>query len=292
MVATNKNPKHESNRVWGWILAIIGGLLTLLGIAGAIFLNFHAHQNVILGFLLCSAPFMAIGVLLIILGTRWKIREEKKKPTIMLGCGGIIVFLIVGIILVALVNNTATRNLFKGGDIDTSIASQLTYIPLPTYTNYPTHTTVSTNQPTRTQKSTNSPSPSPTGPTNTPLPTNTPRPTSTPTVTPLPNLITCHAIIVKHDGATDLQWQEYKEEAQGRNIYFSGKIRQVYEDNWASLESKDECGVSIYRIPHEIAVRLYKGQYVEGYGTIKKLSWFLWVADIDINIIPETFIIH
>ena len=302
----NNGAKVKKHRIWDWILVIFGWLFMMAGVL--VFVNLFVQDpskesaplvtaannfGYMIGRYLIplffTATFLAIGVVLFISRIRRTIRKEKHKPVFVFSCGAMGVLLLTGLFCVMVVNNEPKGSIPQNAVKSPTNNLQPTYTPLPTFTAYPTYTLLPINTP----LPTDTPGPTNTfGPTNTPRATNTPRPTSSPTVTPLPNLVKCISIVAKHDMSTDIQWQEYRDEVLGRNIYFSGKVRQVYEDNSASLNSNDECGITIYRIPHDVALRLYKGQQVEGYGTIKSLFWFLWVAEIDINIIPETLIVR
>jgi hypothetical protein len=193
-------------------------------------------------------------------------KKPKKKRNILIGCGTIVVLLVVAAACCSMINSISSNK-------------QSAYTS-PTKTIIPP--SINSSNPINTL-----------GSRSTPGPTNTPQPTALPTATMWPNLISCSDLYAKHESSTDLQWQELKGEMVGENIYFSGSVGQVYEGNWASLSNSDDgCGININKIPHNIAVKLQKGQYVEGYGTIKDFSWFLGMVDIEINVIPDELIVH
>ena len=77
----------ESLPIWGWLVAIFGGLLMLLVVGWAFYIILNATQlttHVVIG-LFISVPFLATGVWLFILGIRWIINNEKKDSRIMWG---------------------------------------------------------------------------------------------------------------------------------------------------------------------------------------------------------------
>lgn len=287
-----KEVKGKNHRILGWILTIIGGLFTLAGIF--LLIVFSTTQSDISRFLF-TALFLAVGLILLIYGIRLINHKEIKKNIVLFSAGGVLV--LAAIFCVSVVSSgkpkeSSTQNI---ADSTTSIL-QPTYTQLPTYTAYPTNTSLPTNipGPTYTLGPTNTPEPTYTpSPTYTPLPTNTPVPTNTSSPTAFPNLITCDEIVAKHDSATDIQWQDYKDKVRGMNYHFSGEVRQVYDNNSVSISSDDaRCGTTVYSVPRDIAIGLSKGQHIEGYGTIKDLSWFLWVATVDVYLLPETIIVH
>jgi len=281
-----KEVKGKNHRIWGWILAIIGGLFTLAGIF--LLIVFSTTQSDISQYLF-SALFLAVGVLLLIFGIRLIIHKEIKKTIVLFSAGGVLVLAAIFCVFVVSSGKpkeSATQDIVES----TTSIQQPTYTQLPTYTAYPTNITLPTNTPgpTNTLGPTNTPEP-----TYTPSPTYTPLPTNTPLPTAFPNLITCDAIVAKHDSATDIQWQDYKDKVRGMNFPFSGEVQQVYDNNSVSISSDDtRCGTTIYSVPRDIAIGLSKGQHIKGYGTIKDLSWFLWVATVDVYAIPETIIVR
>lgn len=86
--------------------------------------------------------------------------------------------------------------------------------------------------------------------------------------------------MAKHDKSTDLQWDAYKDEVRGRNIYFSGEVYQVYEDYSAGISTNDDCGNIIYKIPPEIASSLTKGQHIAGFGTVRNMPGFCFMWEL------------
>jgi hypothetical protein len=251
MDTKSKEAKVESYPILGWILAIVGILLMVLGVWWAIYIIIHATQNVVTGLLILSVPFLAIGATLLILGIKWKNRKDRQIPTILLGCGGMIVFIVSGIIFVALVNSISKESPPQNSFVSITSSPQLSATL---------------------------------GLTLTPRPTITPRPTK------IPGVLECRDIISTHEGMTDMQWEEYKQSIQGKQIYFSGVVSQVHDDG--SVFMGEDCGITLYRVPHDIAIALNKGQLLEGYGTIQNVSYFLLGVLIDININPDLLIVR
>ena len=141
-----KEAKGKSHRIWGWILAIVGGLFTW--VSGFLFIVFTSEASTDISNFLFIALSLAIGVLLLILGIRGITRKEKKKSIIISICGAIVVLVLAGLFCVAVGNYES-----KG--------------------NHPQNTVEST---------TNTPRPTPAVPTNIPLPTVTSLPTKMPGV--------------------------------------------------------------------------------------------------------------
>jgi hypothetical protein len=174
---------------------------------------------------------------------------------------------------------------------------QPTYIPFPTYTEYPTYTPLPTDTPA------NTPSPSPTiNATKTALMSTVIAFMLNP-VTPQPSAtlwtdrVTCSEILSKYNNSTDLQWHDFIAKVLGRNFHFSGEIFEVIQGNLVmlSLDGDDiYCDVWLYNISNDIALRLYKDQRLEGYGTIRDIDEgiFSGYVVVDINVIPDTLIIH
>jgi len=141
-----KEAKGKSHRIWGWIIAIVGGLFTW--VSGFLFIVFTSEGSTDISSFLFIALSLAIGVLLLILGIRGITRKEKKKSIIISICGAIVVLVLAGLFCVAVGNYES-----KG--------------------NHPQNTVEST---------TNTPRPTPTIPTNIPLLTVTSLPTKMPGV--------------------------------------------------------------------------------------------------------------
>ena len=165
-----------------------------------------------------------------------------------------------------------------------------TYTPRPTYTSHPAYTTQSTKPTTIEAKLSVTPSSSYTR-----QPTHTPREIDIiPTRAQLIRPVLCADIVKKHSNSTDLEWQEYVDSVQGRSIYFSGEVDEVLEDDRVILHSynyeytSDE---TLYNIPHDKVVRLNSiGWHVEGYGTIRDITFSMLWPMIHIDVNSETLI--
>ena len=245
MDAEDKEAKGKSHRIWGWILAIVGGLLTWVG--GFLFIVFTSEASTDISNFLFIALSLAIGVLLLILGIRGITRKEKKKSIIISICGAIVVLVLAGLFCVAVGNYES-----KG--------------------NHPQNTGESI---------TNTPRPTPTVPINIPLPTVTTLPTQ------IPGVLACADIDRAHEELADLVWEAYKSSIEGEKIYFSGKVEQVYDDASVALVFDNICRTTLDNIPYDIAIKLSKGQHLEGYGTIKNVAYFIDHVKLVITINPE-----
>lgn len=130
---------------------------------------------------------------------------------------------------------------------------------------------IGTPAPTSAPLPTNTPAP----PTNTPQPTDTPEPTNTPT----PALLTARDIERKRDELTDLQWDEYTVGLIGKEIRFSGRVVEVYDDarvlvKFASAKKLMTSG-TLHGLSVDRARRLNQGQIVKGVGRIREVDVFL-----------------
>jgi hypothetical protein len=240
-----KEAKGKSHRIWGWILAMVGGLFTW--VSGFLFIVFTSEGSTDISSFLFIALSLVIGVLLLILGIRGITRKEKKKSIIISICGAIVVLVLAGLFCVAVGNYKS-----KG--------------------NHPQNTVEST---------TNTPRPTPTIPTNNPLPTVTSLPPK------MPGVLECADIDRAHEELTDLVWEAYKSSIEGEKIYFSGKVEQVYDDASVALVFDNICGTTLDNIPYDIAIKLSKGQHLEGYGTIKIVAYFIDHVTLEITVNPD-----
>ena len=125
----------------------------------------------------------------------------------------------------------------------------------------------------------------------TPRPTYTPLPTATSTPN-FPNLISISEVKAKYDQLTKIQWEEYRSQIQGRNIYFSGVVGNVYEDYSVWIDTDKGYVVKLYNVPPDIAKSLNKNQRVEGYGKIRDADLGFLVLYIDIDIYPDLLTVH
>ena len=250
MGTEDKEAKGKSHKIWGWILAIVGGLFTW--VSGFLFIVFTSEDSTDISSFLFIALCLAIGVLLLIIGIRGITRKEKKKSIIISICGTIVVLVLAGLFCVAVGNYESE------GD-------------------HPQNTV---------ESATNTPHPTATVPTNISLPTVNSLPTT------IPGVLECADIDRAHEELTDLVWEAYKSSIEGEKIYFSGKVEQVYDDASVVLVFDNICETTLDNIPYEMAIKLSKGQHLEGYGTIKNLTYLIDHVELVITINPELIIVR
>jgi hypothetical protein len=89
-----------------------------------------------------------------------------------------------------------------------------------------------------------------------------------------------------------LTLRAYKSSIEGEKIYFSGKVELVYDDTNVALVFDNICGTTLDNIPYEIAIKLSKGQHLEGYGTIKYVAYFIDHVTLEITVNPELLIVR
>jgi len=105
MNTVNKEIKGKSQRIWGWILAIAGGLFTLLGILSFMMMvGADDHEIYQLGFF-CFPLFLVIGVPSLILCTYLMTHKEKVESRRI--WGWILVILGVWFILLSMWSSVA-----------------------------------------------------------------------------------------------------------------------------------------------------------------------------------------
>jgi hypothetical protein len=250
MDTEGKEAKGKSHQIWGWILAIAGGLFTW--VSGFLFIVFTSGESTDISTFLFIALCLAIGALLLILGIRGITRKDKKKSRIISICGAIVVLVLAGLFCVAVGNYEP-----KG--------------------NHPQNTV---------ESATNTPHPTPNTPTDIPLPTVNSLPTK------IPGVLECADIDRAHEELNDSVWEAYKNSIEGEKIYFSGMVEQVYDDGSIALVFNNICETTLDNIPYEMAIKLSKGQHLEGYGTIKNLAYLIDHVELDITINPELLIVR
>jgi hypothetical protein len=64
-------------------------------------------------------------------------------------------------------------------------------------------------------------------------------------------------------------------------------VEQVYDDGSVWLTDIGECSIILNNVPHNVAISLSKGQYIEGYGTIEDIYYILVMVEIHIKIDPD-----
>ena len=106
--------------------------------------------------------------------------------------------------------------------------------------------------------------------------------------------IECSDITQAHKDLTDSQWGEYKQSAQGQPIHFTGEISLILPSDGKVSIDDSSCPlehVYLVNVPDSIINNLFKGQSMEGYGTIEDIVEILWIT-IDIDVDPTSLIIH
>lgn len=236
----------------------IGGwILAVVGglftwLSGFLFIVFTSQAPTDISSFLFIALCLAIGVLLLVLGIRGITRKEKKKSKIISICGAIVVLVLAGLFCVAVGNYESEGN-------------------------HPQDTM---------ESATNTPHPTPTVPTTIPLPTVNSLPTK------VPGVLECADIDRAHKELTDLVWEAYINSIEGEKIYFSGKVEQVYDDARVALALDNLCRTTLDNIPSDTAIKLSKGQHLEGYGKIKNLAYLIDHLELVITINPELLIVR
>ncbi|OGO31203.1 MAG: hypothetical protein A2Z16_11040 [Chloroflexi bacterium RBG_16_54_18] len=221
-------------------------------VSGFLFIVFTSQAPTDISSFLFIALCLAIGVLLLVLGIRGITRKEKRKSKIISICGAIVVLVLAVLFCVAVGNYEP-----KG--------------------NHPQNTV---------ESATNTPHPTSTVPTKISLPTVNLLPTK------IPGVLECADIDRAHEELTDLVWEAYKNSIEGEKIYFSGKVEQVYDDAGVVLAFDNLCGTTLDNIPYDIAIKLSKGQHLEGYGTIENLAYLIDHVELEITINPELLIVR
>jgi hypothetical protein len=69
-------------------------------------------------------------------------------------------------------------------------------------------------------------------------------------------------------------------------------VEQVYDDASVVLVFDNICETTLDNIPYEMAIKLSKGQHLEGYGTIKNLTYLIDHVELVITINPELIIVR
>jgi hypothetical protein len=70
MNVENKEAKVKSHQIWGWVSAIVGGLLLFIGIYNLLILSFGESPDWVVEIIKCTVPGLLLGVLLLIFGIR------------------------------------------------------------------------------------------------------------------------------------------------------------------------------------------------------------------------------
>jgi hypothetical protein len=83
MNTENQTGKGKSNRIWGWIMTILGGVFTVVSL---FFISQAYYEVDVLGsdplYLItcyCTVPGLILGIILLVLGIRWIISGKGNK---------------------------------------------------------------------------------------------------------------------------------------------------------------------------------------------------------------------
>jgi hypothetical protein len=122
--------------------------------------------------------------------------------------------------------------------------------------------------------------------------TDTPHPTRTPmpTIPKTPGVLDCSDIVKAHKESNSVQWDGEKILLRGREYYYTGTVNSVTDNGEVHL-SGSLCHATLHLVPHEIAINLSRGQLIEGYGTIKSISYYLG-EDVDIDANPDLLFVR
>jgi hypothetical protein len=117
--------------------------------------------------------------------------------------------------------------------------------------------------------------------------TDVPHPTRTPVtdIPKTPGVLDCSDIVKAHQESTDVEWEGAKILLRGSEFYYAGLVYAVTENDEVHLTGS-MCHATLHHVPHEIAINLSNGQYIEGYGTIASVG-FNRGEDVDIEVNPD-----
>jgi hypothetical protein len=114
--------------------------------------------------------------------------------------------------------------------------------------------------------------------------------TPVPTVVKTPGVLDCSDIVKAHKESTTVQWEGAKILLRGSEIYYTGIVNTFTETDIVHLTG-GLCHATLHLVPHDIAITLSRGQQIEGYGTIKSISYYRG-EDIDIDINPDLLFVR
>ena len=109
-------------------------------------------------------------------------------------------------------------------------------------------------------------------------------------ITETPGVLDCSDIVKAHGENNADEWEGQKIALRGSGFYYTGKVNTVTETHVVHL-SGDLCHATLHHVPHDVVLGLKKGQYVEGYGTVKNISFYLG-EDIDIEVNPDLLFVR
>jgi hypothetical protein len=115
-------------------------------------------------------------------------------------------------------------------------------------------------------------------------------PDKTVTPQPTPGVLDCADIVKAHSECTAADWEGAKLLLRGAEYYYTGTVFSVTEHDEVHLTGS-LCHVTLHHVPHEIAVNLSHGQFIEGYGTIASIG-FNRGEDVDVEANPDSIFVH
>jgi hypothetical protein len=115
-------------------------------------------------------------------------------------------------------------------------------------------------------------------------------PEKTLTPPPTPGVLDCADIVKAHSESTAIDWEGAKILLRGAEYYYTGTVFSVTEHDEVHLTGS-LCHVTLHYVPHEIAVTLSHGQFIEGYGTIASIG-FNRGEDVDIEANPDLIFVR
>jgi hypothetical protein len=125
-------------------------------------------------------------------------------------------------------------------------------------------------------------------------PDKTVAPQATPSLMPAirktPGVLDCADIVKAHSESTAADWEGAKILLRGGQYYYTGTVFSVTEHDEVHL-SGSLCHVTLHHVPHEIAVNLSHGQFIEGCGTIASIG-FNRGEDVDIEANPDLIFVR
>jgi hypothetical protein len=107
---------------------------------------------------------------------------------------------------------------------------------------------------------------------------------------PTPGVLDCAEIVKAHSESTAADWEGAKILLRGAEYYYTGTVFSVTEHDEVHLTGS-LCHATLHHVPHEIAITLSHGQFIEGYGTIASIG-FNRGEDVDIEANPDLIFVR
>jgi hypothetical protein len=120
----------------------------------------------------------------------------------------------------------------------------------------------------------------------------TPQPanSSMPNLSQTQGVLDCAEIANAHKESSAKEWEAIKNSYRGQEMYYTGTVYSVTETDAVHM-SGSLCHATLHHVPHEIAVNLSHGQFIEGYGTILNINYYLG-EDVDIEVNPDLIFVR